>query len=458
MKKLLTLFLLVSTLAAAGVKTNYFNASPMVVSNLLVQSGITLGGSNITAWSQIGGTSGTDSNTVNALIAAGTSLNASNWLGSTAFSNWLHTAFYPLTLNPSNYVSLAQVWSAGALTNNWTGGAIVLDAANANTNTFGGALVIGGKRWQANSGTAIGVGAWANNFATASGEGSWANFYALASGVGAWANYNATASGEGSWAMGGSIASNDNSFAWGGAYSHGAGSFNLRNPSLVWLDDTNLQTYLDGKANSNSVVSVIQTNSAGVAVTNQFTIGNANPTIVLPTISAAGGATTPATNDLRWIVDSVYPNTSNDLVGYSPNSFYPSQASATAPIVDGPTLYNAATNNWTMLLAMRYQREVTGSNLQWSVLRSGDSSTFTSNYTVRVVYTNTLTGAAWAGTLFTNTIASVNTWTNQTITDTVLTNLPVGSFPQLIFTVQVSATNGATTPAYWMIRNGGNQW
>jgi hypothetical protein len=46
------------------------------------------------------------------------------------------------------------------------------------------------------------------------------------------------------------------------------------------------------KANSNSVVSVIQTNSAGEAVTNQFTIGVANPTIVLPTIPAAGGATT----------------------------------------------------------------------------------------------------------------------------------------------------------------------
>jgi hypothetical protein len=42
------------------------------------------------------------------------------------------------------------------------------------------------------------------------------------------------------------------------------------------------------KADSNSVVTVVQTNSAGVAVTNQFTIGDANPTIVLPTISAAG--------------------------------------------------------------------------------------------------------------------------------------------------------------------------
>ena len=197
--------------------------------------------------------------------------------------------------------------------------------------------------------------------------------------------------------------------------------------------------------------------SSGSATSNQTLYANGTSGTFWAT-PGAGGATTPATNDVRWLVDSTYPNTINDLVGFAPHSFLPSQASATAPIVDGPTLYNAATNNWTMLLALRYQREVTGSNLQWSVLRSGESSTFTSNYTVRVVYTNTLTGAAWAGTLFTNTIASVNTWTNQTLTDTVLTNLPVGSFPQLIFTVPVSATNGASTPAYWMIRNGGNQW
>jgi hypothetical protein len=111
-----------------------------------------------------------------------------------------------------------------------------------------------------------------------------------------------------------------------------------------------------------------------------------------------------------------------------------------------------------MLLALRYRREVTGSNLQWSVLRSGESSTFTSNYTVRVVYSNMLTGATVTGSLFTNTISAVNTWTPHTLADPVLTNLPVGAMPQLIFTVPVSATNGASSPAYWQIRNGGNQW
>jgi hypothetical protein len=227
MKKPLTLFLLVSTLASAGVKTNYYNAQPMVVSNLLVQSGITLGGSNITAWSQIGGTSGTDSNTVNALIAAGTSLNASNWLGSTAFSNWLHTAFYPLTLNPSNYVSLAQVWSAGALTNNWTGGPVTIDALNTNTNQFSGSLTILGLRVQSGEGTtasgdyshAVGLSS------TASGPASHAEGSSTtASGDSSHAEGNTTiASGRCSHAAGESAkATNDNTFVWSDGTSFGS--------------------------------------------------------------------------------------------------------------------------------------------------------------------------------------------------------------------------------------------
>ena len=148
----------------------------------------------------------------------------------------------------------------------------------------------------------------------------------------------------------------------------------------------------------------------------------------------------------------------NDLIGVASHSYLPTQASATAPLVDGAAAYNAATNNWTILLAFNYRREVTGSNIQFAVQRSGESSTFTSNFTVRVCYTNNLTGAAVTGTLFTNTIATTGAWTNMTLTDSALTNLPVGSFPQLLFTVPVSATNGATTPASWMIKHRGNQF
>jgi hypothetical protein len=65
--------------------------------------------------------SGTDSNTVNALIAAGTSLNASNWLGWAGASNWLHTAF--LSINGTATVAQTALagwptqWAWSAITN-----------------------------------------------------------------------------------------------------------------------------------------------------------------------------------------------------------------------------------------------------------------------------------------------------------------------------------------------------
>jgi hypothetical protein len=379
-----------------------------------------------------------------------------------------------LTLTTANgIVTLGGSIPASGITNNWTGGVITLDAANSQTNTFGGYLVIGPARYQANSGTASGDGSWANNFGTASGQSSWANYSGTASGSGSWANYSGIASGDGSWANYGGTASGTGSWAMG----YGARATN--NDTFVWSDGTTISSTSDNQfsayaANGYRLLGgPITGNGSGLTGVNAATLNGVALAGLVQTNAAldrlrlndGGGLTNlpvaaaaAATNDLRWLVDSTLPNTTNDLVGFAPHSFLPSQASTTAPIVDGPTLYNAATNNWTMLLALRYRRELTGSNLQWSVLRSGESSTLTSNYTVRVAYTNTLTGAAWSGTLFTNTIGAVNVWTNHTLTDAVLTNLPVGAMPQLIFTVPVSATNGASSPAYWMIRNGGNQW
>ena len=43
------------------------------------------------------------------------------------------------------------------------------------------------------------------------------------------------------------MASNDFSFAWNDAHSHGDGTFNIGTPDLLYLGETNLQTYLDGK-------------------------------------------------------------------------------------------------------------------------------------------------------------------------------------------------------------------
>lgn len=52
------------------------------------------------------------------------------------------------------------------------------------------------------------------------------------------------------------------------------------------------------KANSNSTVTVVQTNSSGVAITNTFVVGMANPTLILPTIPAGGSTTGILTNFL----------------------------------------------------------------------------------------------------------------------------------------------------------------
>jgi hypothetical protein len=189
-----------------------------------------------------------------------------------------------------------------------------------------------------------------------------------------------------------------------------------------------------------------------VAVTNQFTIGNANPTIVLPTISAGGATSTDP--DFRWLVDSTYPATTNDLIGYAPNSVLPSQASSTSQILDGPTCYNYATNNWAMDIALT-PIGAAGSNLQYTVLRSGDSSVFTSNHTVFAVWSNRLTGAAIVSSIFTNTILATGTRTNIVISSPVLTN---SSGVQLIFRVWCSATNNAANPALFILDNHGARW
>jgi hypothetical protein len=154
MMRYLLCILALPALLQAAPTNSFWNVS---TSNLVVKA-INLNGSNITDWSQIG-TSGTDSNTVNALIAAGTSLNASNWLGWAGASNWLHTAF--LSINGTSTVAQTALagwptqwaWSsitnAGAVVTN--GGNATLGTVSANAGTFttltipsGGTLTVNG--------------------------------------------------------------------------------------------------------------------------------------------------------------------------------------------------------------------------------------------------------------------------------------------------------------------------
>jgi hypothetical protein len=408
MKKLLTLFLLVSTLAAAGVKTNYFNASPMVVSNLLVQSGITLGSSNITDWSQIGG--GGAGSVTN--IAAGYGISISSGYGPeatvTVNTNIIASQAW---VSGQGFTTLAQVWSAGALTNNWTGGAIVLDAANANTNTFGGFLVIGPARYQANG-------------ATASGEGSWANFYALASGVGAWANNGATASGEGSWAMGvGAVATND-------SFAFGAEAKATNTNTFVWSDETtpigstmnkqftvyaaNGYRLLGGpiEGNGSGLTNIGYATSSGIA--SNLHSGSATSNQVA-TANGSGGTfwTTPAAGGGGGITAFYWPHSRGVIPSGSGATRYGTDYQFTS----FPTLTNSVLTFWNLPIVN------TVSNLAvWSSAASGvatttylfafaayDGTTNDPSYTI----TNYVTAISGASKITSNCTTAITpgTWT-----------------------------------------------
>jgi hypothetical protein len=132
----------------------------------------------------------------------------------------------------------------------------------------------------------------------------------------------------------------------------------------------------------------------------------------------------------------------------------PSQASVTSQILDGPTCYNYATNNWAMDIALT-PIGAAGSNLQYTVLRSGDSGVFTSNHTVVAVWSNRLTGGAIVSSIFTNTILATGTRTNIVISSPVLTN---SSGVQVIFRVWCSSTNNPANPALFILDNHGARW
>jgi hypothetical protein len=100
------------------------------------------------------GSGGADSNTVSAMIADGTSLNASNWLGWAGASNWLHTAFYPLGSNPSNYLTSID-WTAnpsnsvlqGSINGKASTGTVINVTGNGNSGSVtvgtGGTITLG---------------------------------------------------------------------------------------------------------------------------------------------------------------------------------------------------------------------------------------------------------------------------------------------------------------------------
>jgi hypothetical protein len=376
------------------------------------------------------------------------------------------------------------------LTNNWTCGAVTIDAANSNTNTFGGYLVKLGLRVQSGTGTASGANSHAEGaYTTASGANSHAEgAYTTASAENSHAeNFGSTASGWYSHAEGGNttasgIASHAEGFATvaGGNNSHAGGqnASATNHNTFVWSDGTffgsstsnEFSVYaangirllggpIEGngsgltnlppdasKANSNSVVSVIQTNSAGVAVTNQFTIGNANPTIVLPTISA-GGASTPWTNSIYFRVGSYRNATITDFNGGNITGSEVLDTASGTSIALFNTTAGAATNIYSGSMWFKFKWEADGTMTFFNIgfRKSGTTAT---NFPFTLGYSNLLTGAQ-ASMVFTGIcpLSDVTYRTNFNIASSICTQAVEGAGWFLRWDPTFGATV-STTQAY----------
>jgi hypothetical protein len=134
------------------------------------------------------------------------------------------------------------------------------------------------------------------------------------------------------------VASNDNSFAWGGAHSHGDGSFNIGAPSLLWLGDTNLQSYLDAKLDTNGISIVMTTNSAGIASVSggQISIGTNSTPMTAANLAAAGAVTNGG-----FTINSqpVQNGGSISISGGGITAFYWPQSRGVIPSGSGATRY-----------------------------------------------------------------------------------------------------------------------
>jgi hypothetical protein len=384
------------------------------------------------------------------------------------------------------YTTLAQVWSAGALSNNWTGGAITLDAANSNTNTFGGFLVIGPARYQANGGIASGYGSWANNNGEASGVGSWANASSTASGNGSWANASGNASGEGSWANGG-IASGAGSWAnasgiasgqssWANAsgeasglrsWAMGVGAEATHDSTFVWSDGTAIGSTTNQQVtvySSNGIRLLggpITGNGSLITNVNALTLGGValaglvrtNAALDRLRLNDGGGLTnlpvaaTPATNAVMLRTGSFRNATTNDFLGGIITGSEALDTASGTSVALFNTVVNAATNIYSgsawFVFPWPAGNDMT--TLQLGFRKTGTSAT---NFPLTLGYSNRFTGAT-ASMVLTGQAAAVDTtyWTNFPLSATIATQAVQGAEWFLRWDPTFGATTN-TTPGY----------
>ena len=261
--------------------------------------------------------SGTDSNTVNALIAAGTALNASNWLGWASASNWLHTVF--LSINgtstvaqtalagwPTQWDWLSITNKSGVLTNGYSAETIINGLrievtpgsfSNLRPTTNNPTLLLNDA--SGNAGIAIGaqmrlicgaasqaIASFLDVFRVGPDSGTNLDVYATLTNHTAQIASKMPTNGIITFAqLPTGMATN---ITGGGTWSLSNGAYTFTPTGIT----TAAQSALDGKLNTNAISIVQTTNSAGVASVSggQISIGTN-----LPPSGASGGGITNLT-------------------------------------------------------------------------------------------------------------------------------------------------------------------
>jgi hypothetical protein len=355
----------------------------------------------------------------------------------------------------------AWLVGSGGITNNWTGGPITLDAANSQTNTYGGLLVIGGNRFQANGATASGVGAWANNGATASGDASWANNGATASGVGAWANNGATASDYASWANNNGVASGN------GSWAMGVGAEATHNETFVWSDGTAIGSTASNQFSAYAANGFrllggpIEGNGSLITNVNALTIGGVALAGLVQTNAAldrlqlndGGGLTnlpvagTPATNAFQLRTGSFRNATTNDFLGGIITGSEALDTASGTSVALFNTVVNAATNiyNGSAWFVFPWPMGGDATTLQLGFRKTGTGAT---DFPLVLGYSNRLTGAS-ASMVLTGQAAAADTtyWTNMSIVGSITTQAVQGAEWFIRWDASFGATTN-TTPGY----------
>jgi len=229
---------------------------------------------------------------------------------------------------------------ASRLSTNWTGGPVAIDAANAQTNTFGGAVVTLGLRVQSGGATASGASSFASGYAgvEASGAASFASGASATKASGAYsfaAGGGTEASGESSTAQGELTVASGRS-----AHAVGSSSKATNDFTFVWSDGAAFGSTINQQFSvyaSNGIRLLggpITGNGSGLTNVNALTLGG---------VALAGLV---QTNHTGTVTATAFVGNGSGLTGV-PSDGVPQYATNTLYGPASRALTPPTTNGWT---------------------------------------------------------------------------------------------------------------